>query len=138
DRAEAGRAKAAHSLERFARGGEPPDPGGTGIRTPRGKPPQRWAGVPSPRIRPTAPAAGVLVNPPAGNARPSRAACPAHIGEKSPEPCGSALARSGASAPAASGNSGATSEGGPISRLTRLIKPRAGRPGIRLVSAVPS
>ena len=50
------------------------------------------------------------MNSPAGSARPSAAACPAHIGEKSPEPCASALARSGASAPAASGNSGATSD----------------------------
>src|SRR5215468_5198561 len=70
--------------------------------------------------------------------RPSDAACPAHMGEKSPEPCASALARSGASAPAASGNSGATSDIGPTSRIRRLIMPRAGRPVMRLVNAVPS
>ena len=70
--------------------------------------------------------------------RPSAAACPDHIGEKSPEPAASALARSGASAPAANGNSGATGLIGPISRITRLTMPRAGRPVIRLVTAVPS
>src|SRR6266478_6431158 len=70
--------------------------------------------------------------------RPSDAACPAHIGEKSPDPCASALARSGASAPAASGNSGATSDIGPTSRIRRLMMPRAGRPVMRLVNAVPS
>ena len=45
----------------------------------------------------SASAASVLVSSPAGMARPSEAACPAHIGEKSPEPCASALARNGAS-----------------------------------------
>src|SRR5262249_44116905 len=70
--------------------------------------------------------------------RPSEAACPAHMGEKSPEPCASALARNGASAPAASGNSGATSDIGPTSRIRRLMMPRAGRPVMRLVNAVPS
>src|SRR6516162_9579175 len=70
--------------------------------------------------------------------RPSDAACPAHSGEKSPEPCASALARNGASAPAASGNSGATSDIGPTSRIRRLMMPRAGRPVMRLVNAVPS
>src|SRR5262249_30601910 len=85
------------------------------------------------RIRSRASAASAWVNWPAGMSRPSDAACPAHIGEKSPEPCASALARSGASAPAASGNSGATSDIGPTSRIRRLMKPRAGRPVMRLV-----
>jgi hypothetical protein len=69
-------------------------------------------------------------------ARPSEAACPAHIGEKSPEPWASAFARSGASAPAASGKAGATFDIGPTSRMTRLTMDRAGRPVITLVTVV--
>ena len=68
----------------------------------------------------------------------SSVACPAQMEEKSPEPRACALACSGASAPPASGKSGAIELIGPISRITRLIKPRAGLPVIRLVSTVPS
>ena len=55
---------------------------------------------------------------------------------KSSDPAGSAAARSGASAPPASGKAGASGEIGPSSRITRLTMPRAGRPVKTLVSAV--
>src|ERR1043166_1677699 len=83
-------------------------------------------------------AASALVTSPAGRSQPSATAWPHHSGEKSPEPEASALARRGASAPAASGNAGATSLTGPTSRIKRLMMPRAGRPVIRLVSTVES
>src|SRR5262249_45487791 len=59
-------------------------------------------------------------------------ACPATSGEKPPGPAPWPSARKGESAPAARGNSGATSD------MTRLMMPRAGRPVMRLVNAVAS
>ena len=61
---------------------------------------------------------------------------PDHSGEKSPLPCASARARSGAMAAVASGNAGALGLSAPSSRITRFTMPRAGRPVNRLVSAV--
>ncbi len=94
--------------------------------------PRARAAAPAPRRR-----ASRSIRAPAwrGRAKPPG---PTTAEEKSPEPCACAFACSGASAPPASGNSGATSLTGPISRITRLMTPRAGRPVIRLVIAVPS
>ncbi len=66
----------------------------------------------------------------------SLAFCPAHRGEKSPEPMLSALARSGAIPGVANGNSGGNSDRAPSSRITRFTMPRAGLPLNRLVNAV--
>ncbi|MOA46077.1 hypothetical protein D3C78_1685440 [compost metagenome] len=57
---------------------------------------------------------------------------------KSVQPRASAAARKGVSAPPASGNAGARGDSGPVSRISRLTMPRAGRPVNRLVSAVVS
>src|SRR5215471_9496839 len=89
-----------------------------------------------PRIRSWASETNTSTRAPAGSSRPRAAACPASMGEKSPDPCACAFACSGASAPPASGNAGATSLMGPSSRMMRLIKPRAGRPLRTLVSTV--
>lgn len=62
--------------------------------------------------------------------------CPAHRGEKSPEPSLSALARRVLTAELASGKGGAAGLRGPISRIRRLTMPRAGRPEYTLVNAV--
>ncbi len=133
-------AQAGAPLNATPTGIETADPWGTRLRIERALKPSRLRCRDAERaqMRSSASAASFFVSSPAGSARPSEAACPAHIGEKSPEPCASALARSGASAPAASGKSGATSAIGPISRITRLMMPRAGRPVIRLVTAVAS
>ena len=64
------------------------------------------------------------------------AASPAQSAVKSVLPCCSALARNGAKAGIAIGNSGATPEIGPASRVSRLTRARAGRPVNTLVSTV--
>ena len=70
--------------------------------------------------------------------RPSRTACPAQRLVKSTLPSFSAAAFSGARPVAACGKAGASAEIGPISRMTRLGIPRAGRPVITLVMTVES
>ena len=62
--------------------------------------------------------------------------CPAHIGEKSPQPWLSALARKGARAAAANGKAGTAALMGPSSRMRRFTMPRAGPPVKRFVTAV--
>ena len=57
---------------------------------------------------------------------------------KSTLPCFSAAAFSGASAVAAWGKAGASGDIGPTSRITRLTRPRAGRPVMTLVRTVES
>src|SRR5215471_4065543 len=81
-------------------------------------------------------AANCLVNSPAGSPRPRRAAWPDHNGVKSEDPACSDLARRGVRAAAASGNSGATSDIGPTSRMMRFTVARAGRPVNTFVIAV--
>ena len=61
---------------------------------------------------------------------------PDHNGEKSLEPCLSALVRNGAMADPANGNAGAARLIGPSSRMMRLTIPRAGRPVKIFVSDV--
>src|SRR5262245_43507408 len=81
-------------------------------------------------------AANCLVNSAAGSSRPRRADWPDHNGVKSADPAISDLARSGASAAAARGNFGATSDIGPTSRMKRFTIARAGRPVNTFVIAV--
>ena len=71
-------------------------------------------------------------------ARVSAAASPDQSSEKSPLPRFSIAARSGSTAPVASGNAGATALIGPCSRMKRVNSPRAGRPVITLVITVES
>ena len=80
--------------------------------------------------------ASFLVSSPAGSSCAKCAACPDQSGTKSPEPFASDLDRRGATAPAANGNSGGTSDIGPTSRIMRFTIPRAGRPVNTFVSAV--
>ena len=71
-------------------------------------------------------------------AAPRPRAAPDTTAAELPRPTAWALARHGARAPAAGGNSGAIGLIGPNSRSRRLTMPRAGRPVIRLVTVVSS
>ena len=91
------------------------------------------------------PAASARVMSAAGALWQAVAFCPLHSGEKSVRPAFSAAARSGAMALVASGKAGAARLSPvakcvlplpPISRITRLTMPRAGRPVKTLVSVV--
>jgi alkanesulfonate monooxygenase SsuD/methylene tetrahydromethanopterin reductase-like flavin-dependent oxidoreductase (luciferase family) len=78
--------------------------------------------LPLPAYTPTS----ARVSSPAGSSAQPLVFCPAQRGEKSPLPCCSAAARSGATAIAASGKDGARALIGPSSRISRFTMPRAG------------